>query len=327
MIKLILTLICLISTPFSAFGEENFMPSHIYQIDDQLSHHTFVVEKSTHKLHIFESKNSTPKLLKTFNIATGKITGNKVFQGDKKTPEGIYFLEQFFSSDELIRRHGNYGKIYGAGAFTISYPNTVDRRRKKSGGGIWLHSTDDDSRIQKGLDSRGCVVASDSDIKEIAKYIELKKTPIIIVQNMSYLPRGTWQVNKTKLQEFIVSWANAWKAKDFKTYISKYSETNFKDKRKGGYKAYKNYKRAVFNRNDKPDIAFSNISIFEIKDYVVVTMVQDYNSKTIKDIGRKVLYLQKNHMYQWKIIAENWSPYNSTEMAFIPVDRFFNLKE
>jgi murein L,D-transpeptidase YafK len=325
MIKLITFLLSCLA--LQSFAQADFMPAQIYQLDDQLSHHTFIVEKSTHKLHIFESKGTVPKLLKTYDIATGKITGNKSSEGDKKTPEGIYILEQFFSAKELLRRHGEYGKIYGAGAFTISYPNVIDKRKKKSGNGIWLHSTDDDDRIKKGLDSKGCVVATDSDIKEIAQYIELGKTPIIILQNMSYLPKETWSVNKNKLQNFIISWANAWKNKDFNSYISKYSKKNFLNNRKGNYNRYKAYKKAVFSRNDTPQITFSNISIFEIKDYVIVSMIQDYRSEAINDVGRKTLYLQKDHKYNWKIVAEKWSSYNNTEMAFIPQNRFFTAQD
>ncbi len=49
----------------------------------------------------------------------------------------------------------------------MNYPNPIDQRLKKTGGGIWLHSTNDETRIEKGLDSRGCVVAANNDLKEI----------------------------------------------------------------------------------------------------------------------------------------------------------------
>ena len=51
--------------------------------------------------------------------------------------------------------------------------------------GIWLHSTNDETRIDKGLDSRGCVVAANNDLKEIAQFVELDKTNIVIVHDAS----------------------------------------------------------------------------------------------------------------------------------------------
>ena len=80
----------------------------------------FNFEKSTHTLHLFENQNGFPKLIKTFQIATGKIKGNKYNEGDHKTPEGIYQLGEFLSKEQL---HSMYqakdAKIYGAGAFTM----------------------------------------------------------------------------------------------------------------------------------------------------------------------------------------------------------------
>lgn len=307
-----------------AHAQENFLPSNILMMDGNFSHHVILVEKSTHQLHVFENNATYPRLVKSFSIASGKIKGDKGVSGDHKTPEGIYTLEDFYSKEELKRRHGDYAKIYGAGAFPMNYPNFMDQRARKSGGGIWLHSTDDDNRISKGLDSKGCVVVQNADLKEIGQYIELQHTPIIVVQDIYHLNRKTWERNRKDIHDAVEKWATAWQNKDFETYISSYDTDRFWDHSKGNYSAYKNYKRAVFSRPDKPNIKFDFISILANEQYAVVHLQQDYHSSVINDIGKKTLYLMKNSNYDWKIVGEQFDKASSPQqMAFVPQNRYF----
>lgn len=280
---------------------------YLIDLDGQFTNNVLVVEKSTHKLYVYSLQDQKISLTKTFDIASGKSAGNKTFQGDRKTPEGIYFLEDFYSEDYLLSQYGDSAKIYGAGAFTLNYPNQFDRLNKKTGHGIWLHSTDDDTRVSKGLDSKGCVVATDSDIRQISKYINLKRTPIVIAEDLSFLKNETFDINKAKLKYFFNSWAESWQTKNFKSYISHYSKLYFYDPKKGNFKSYRNYKKSIFKRSQSPQIAFSNTTILKFKNTAIISTTQDYKSKNINDIGRKVLYLKMNDTYDWRIIKEEWS--------------------
>ena len=173
-------------------------------MDDKFSHHVILVEKATHKLHLYENSGTSPKLIKTYQTATGKFKGDKLINGDHKTPEGIYTIYEFLSKQELLRRHGSYAEIYGSGAFPMNYPNLIDERVGKTGGGIWLHSTDDDNRISKGLDSKGCVVLQNADLKDISQYIEVEHTPIVVVQDVLYLSKITWERNRKDINDAVM---------------------------------------------------------------------------------------------------------------------------
>jgi murein L,D-transpeptidase YafK len=322
MVKLSTIVVLLISS-IQVLANE-YLPEVIYQLDNKFTHHVLVVEKSTHRLFLYENKNKSPKLIKIFNIATGKITGNKQYRGDKKTPEGIYNFGTFHSSKYLTDKYGKDALIYGAGAFTMNYPNVIDRRNGKTGGGIWLHSAENDSRVNKNLVSRGCVVAKDLDLKEISQYIDLKNTQIIVTQNISFIREETWLKNKEEITSTIVNWANSWKNKDFEGYIDQYSKKEFHSESRGNFYGYKAYKKAVFSRAGNPKINFQNISILNNKDYSVVTLEQNYSSDIIQDVGKKVLYLKRNNEYQWKIVSETWTKLpNDSSIAFTPKMRFF----
>lgn len=302
---------------------DDFYPSNILMMDQKFAHHVILVEKSTHKVFLFENTETNPRLLKTFNTATGKFKGDKLINGDHKTPEGIYSMNEFLSKEELFRRHGKVAEIYGAGAFPMDYPNFIDERAGKTGGGIWLHSTHDDNRISKGLDSRGCVVMQNADLRDISQYIEIQSTPIIVVQDILYLSKSTWERNRKDLSEAVTKWAKAWQTKDFDSYISSYDAQRFHDNSKGNYSSYKAYKKAVFSRADSPNIKLDFISIMTNLDYAVVHLQQDYQSSIINDIGKKTLYLKKDANYDWKIVGELWQKSGPGNLAFTPSKRFF----
>lgn len=308
---------------YSAANTTELYPSHIYMMDEKFAHHVILVEKSTHQLFIYENQNGVPLLVKKFLAATGKFKGDKQKSGDHKTPEGIYTLEDFYSQSQLLNKHGKYAEIYGSGAFPMDYPNFIDARKGKTGSGIWLHSTDDDNRVNKGLDSRGCVVVQNADLKEVSKYIELSHTPIIVVQDLHFLNKQTWEKNKQEVTQFVQTWAKAWQEKDFDTYINSYSDSEFYDRSKGNFKNYKQFKKAVFSRADTPIIKFDHISILTTSDYAVVTLQQTYQSAVINDVGKKVLYLKKDDSYSWKIVGELFKQIPAEHLAFTPSMRFF----
>lgn len=308
--------------------KQAYLPFNILIQDHKISHHVVVVDKSTHELHVFENDQGIPVLKKTFKIATGKFKGDKQVQGDKKTPEGIYTFQKFISSKELISRYGKEGEIYGAGAFTLDYPNYFDLFAGKTGGGIWLHSTNDESRISKGLDSRGCVVSIDKDLFAISEFIELEKTPIIIQQEMTYMEKSAWLTLRTEIQEFINGWQNSWQTKDFKKYINYYHKKKYSDSFRKNYRQFKDYKKAVFSKPGSYEITLDNISVLRHGANIRVQFLQDYKSASIKDIGLKTLFLSQTETYEWKIIHETWRKFDSELIAnFSPSQRFFTENE
>lgn len=309
----------------NAFAQ-SYLPQNILKMDDKYTHHAIVVEKSTHKLFLYASSNGgTPRLVSTYQIATGKNTGDKYIEGDEKTPEGFYQLIKFFPADHLLKTYGNYGKIYGSGAFVINYPNMVDHRNGKTGGGIWLHSTDDETRISKGLDSRGCVVVSNNDLKEISRYIDLDtKTPIIITDSISFWSEATWQKNKEQITSALNQWFSAWNKTDLRDYLSFYHRSEFKDESGKNYAVWADHKDRVFKTAKGTLIKMEFPSVFLHNDYAYISFEQNYTSSLVRDTGRKIMIWKKDQEYNWKIVFEGWESIGAiSELAFTPSQRFF----
>ncbi len=319
--------LCLIIASNAALSQEGqkLYPAPLLALDNFFSHHILIAEKSTHLLHLYRNNDGHPELVKSYQVVTGKKSGDKGTEGDFKTPEGIYNFTNFLTNKQLIEKSGSQGVIYGAGAFVTDYPNPVDQRMGKTGSGIWLHSTNDEARLDKGLDSKGCVVTANNDLLDVSKYIELNKTPIVIVQDLVYLNDRTHEAQKNEIKKNIEGWLAAWKNKDIESYMSHYSPAEFKDI-KGNFVHYKAYKKAVFSNPGTPKIDLDNMSILQSKNYAIVTFMQRYQSSTINDAGKKILYLRQDDSYNWKIISEVFTKNGlegSDKIAFEPSMRFF----
>lgn len=117
-----------------------------------------VVKKGERKMYL--THGST--VLKSYTIDLGfQPVGHKQFEGDGKTPEGVYFIDRFNPNS---RYHLSVG---------VSYPNTQDSARAmiaglKPGGDIMIHGLGPDGRRLNRADwTAGCIAVSDEDIEDI----------------------------------------------------------------------------------------------------------------------------------------------------------------
>jgi len=100
--------------PVSLFAENKMVPKSIVLLDDEYKSLIFV-EKELQQLHLYEMKNGEISKRSTFSCSTGEIKGRKQLDGDKKTPDGVYFFQKKYIDKYLA-------PIYGTGAFTTDYP-------------------------------------------------------------------------------------------------------------------------------------------------------------------------------------------------------------
>jgi L,D-peptidoglycan transpeptidase YkuD (ErfK/YbiS/YcfS/YnhG family) len=120
-----------------------------------------VALKKSRKLYLF--KNGKP--IKILNMTMGWApVGNKEFEGDGKTPEGIYHLDnKYYRNDEF------YASI------NLSYPNFNDReiakkRGLKAGYGVLIHGTKPNKINAKNW-TAGCIALQNNDMDTLFKYV------------------------------------------------------------------------------------------------------------------------------------------------------------
>jgi murein L,D-transpeptidase YafK len=171
-----------------------------------------VVEKDTQQLFLY-ANDGTLRQVYQMNCSTGKVRGAKEVSGDLKTPEGVYFFVKEFEDKELA-------PIYGTRAFPMDYPNLLDRIAGLTGDSIWLHGT---NKPLKERDSSGCVALENANLDDIAKYITLNRTPIIIVKKLSYqdTPEAKAEI-KTSVLRVLSEWKDAVEKGTYHNYLSFY---------------------------------------------------------------------------------------------------------
>lgn len=128
-----------------------------------------VVEKAKRTLSIYD--NGT--LVKSYKISLGKNpVGHKQFEGDSKTPEGIYYIDGKNPKSKYFLNLG------------ISYPNEKDKeyaasQGKSAGGDIKIHGLPNGFSLAKPLFNiygdwtEGCIAVNNEDMAELYNIIDI----------------------------------------------------------------------------------------------------------------------------------------------------------
>jgi murein L,D-transpeptidase YafK len=133
-----------------------------------------IVVKSAHTLTLM----ANGRVLKVYKVALGRgPSGPKDHEGDNKTPEGDYIIDQKNSKSRFHL------------ALHVSYPNTADRKRTQAvglnpGGAIMIHGIENGlgwiGSLQRDVDwTEGCIAVTNPEIEEIWRLVPVG-TPIEI---------------------------------------------------------------------------------------------------------------------------------------------------
>lgn len=261
------------------------------------SQFAFLVDKATRTLTVWRNEKDKVKLVGAWPTDIGRQDGDKFMEGDHKTPEGIYFFQEKMDGAKVDFNQ------YGVRIFTMDYPNYFDKLEKKTGSGIWLHAIPDSKSLLRG--SRGCVVVRNKVIEELAQYIELKRTPIVVVNQVQYLTEGQWLEQRQRFSQWLEDWRLTWMGKDLEKYMAQYSE---RFRSNGMNKArWREYKKSLGDRYKFIDVSLKDVQIFNHGSKIVLRFLQDYKSDMKEDFGAKMLYALKNGD-RYEIVGENWAP-------------------
>jgi lipoprotein-anchoring transpeptidase ErfK/SrfK len=256
------------SDPPAALPASGQLPSALLSLNaenNSFSRYAFLVDKKTHTLTVWENDGEKIKAVAAFPADLGAKPGDKQRAGDSRTPEGIYFIQESLDGTKVD------ADKYGEKIFTLDYPNSFDKLEKKTGNGIWLHAISDKKSLQRG--SHGCVVVRNKTIEDLAKYIELKSTPLIVTEQVEYLSERDWLKAQKKLKELLESW---------------------RDKR-------------LAQLGSSAEINLHSLQIFNEGGKIVARFLETQKSELRDEVGTKVLYALRADS-GLEIVSENWQP-------------------
>lgn len=256
--------------------------------------YVILTDKKSKKLSLYEKKNDDFIILSQDDVILGENPGDKLLEGDKKTPIGAY---------ELTLKRSNLDQFYGPFALVTSYPNTFDKSLNKNGYGIWIHGMPLSGKRE--LYTQGCIALNNEKLKELDKKININEA--VLLTSYEKLEKVKKE-DIASILSFIYKWKEAWKISDIKTYLSFYSK-EFKKKDGSDINEFKAYKTRVFNKNESKKIEFKDINISPYpnslnKKMYRVSMAEKYTSPTVNFKGKKELYLEISDN-QVKILTED----------------------
>ena len=276
----------------------NPVPSCLVMLEDT---HCLLVEKSTQKLMVYHVDGNDIRLIRKYSCSTGKNHGDKTKSGDRRTPEGVYYFRKIYTRQQLQPR-------YGEMAFVLSFPNSHDKIRGKGGNGIWLHGLD---RPLLPNDSQGCIALRNDDIREISRYIDLFKTPIIIAEKLDYTNLQGLEKDRQEVMTFLERWVESWEGKNLQQYVLCYSRKKFKP---GGWEQWERHKQSLNSRYKFIAVDTGTMNILKYDGTFTITFMQSYESDRFSSFGSKELLVQRNSD-DLKIITENWVRSKGAEAA------------
>lgn len=200
---------------------DGMVPSQFLALS-AVNKHAIAVDASRSRLYLFENTPTGLKLLADYYISVGKSGIEKNVEGDLRTPLGVYFITSNLDPKSLK-------DFYGSGALPVNYPNQLDVKRGKTGGGIWLHGTPQGQFSRAPLSTDGCVVMANPDLERIIKTVEIRTTPVVIAQHLKWVPPQTVRADSKSFEDALNAWHAAkssgdaqrlltWYAPDFTSY-------------------------------------------------------------------------------------------------------------
>lgn len=279
--------------------KERYWSEHIKNIDTTFGYiesysSVLACDKSKSTLVLYKKdENRTFELQKNYDAYTGEVEGDKVREGDLKTPLGVY---------QLTKKISKLDSFYGPLAFVTSYPNTYDKYRGKNGSGIWIHGLP----IEQERDefTKGCIAINNENIKGLEKKIDIKKTLLII--NQTELTQTATKENLSALLSQLYKWRYSWIYSDINGYLNFYAD-DFVRSDGMDLNKFRTYKTRVFKKNEKKEIIFNDINIIPYPnstDIFQITFKEFYSSNSFKFIGDKTLMVKIDSDNKMKIFTE-----------------------
>lgn len=294
-IVLILSLVFLFLSATVGLSEEGgSFPSNVLFLPSGAR--AVLIDKSKQRLFLLQGRKGGIRIEKQMVCATGRMDGDKEKAGDKRTPEGIYFCSGLLLPPRL-------GSKYGICALPLNYPNLIDRRRHRDGGGIWIHGIHSDRTIRS---TQGCVVLQNDDLSLLARGIHLYTTPVVIAEHVRFLPEETLKESAKRVLGFLKRWRDAWASGDINAYMFCYGSRFFA---KGmNLSQWRDYKSSLFKRyNYHMVVKMKDPLVIRTDNYDVISFRQAFHGVNFSAVGYKRLYLCREGAY-CKIIGEEWIP-------------------
>jgi murein L,D-transpeptidase YafK len=261
------------------------------------------VDKAGQQLYLMEG-GSGLRVAGSYICTTGQASGDKLVEGDLKTPEGVYFV---------VRRIGSGLDyfMYGNEAYTLNFPNPVDKLRRKTGYGIWIHGKGEELRP---LQTQGCVAMDNGELAVLGKLL-IPGTPVSLAETLSYAKDADPADRKkvAALKKNVHAWAEAWAGRSASMFDF-YDKEAYSIAQSEAFSAFQAQKERLFKSLPWIRTTVHDVQVLPGPGYWVTWFFQEYTAPNLSTRGVRRLYWQENSKGEFKIVGMEWIPGMTTSL-------------
>ncbi|QGY41950.1 L,D-transpeptidase family protein [Pseudodesulfovibrio cashew] len=254
------------------------------------------VDKEDQTLFMLERRSPLHELYR-FPCTTGQSEGDKLVEGDLRTPEGVYFVGYRINQDLDWDLYGNL-------AYSLNYPNPVDRINGKTGGGIWIHGR---GKTFVPRDTRGCVALKVPDMRYMSKEISYGM-PVVIARDVEWTADpGENEVVADSLASELRDWAKTWQEQS-DDFFKHYDPALMTLSEGQDFKGFVDHKRRIFASKAWIQVMVDNIRALPGPDYWVTWFDQYYRTTGMASTTGKRFYWKQDADGRWRIVGREYVP-------------------
>ena len=194
---------------------EGTVPSQFLKLSPQ-TRTAIAIDAAQSRLYLFTNTPSGLQLTADYYVSVGKAGTIKSQEGDQRTPLGVYYITSNLDTKVL-------NDFYGAGAMPLNYPNILDIKRGKSGGGIWLHGTPPQQYSRAPRSTDGCLVLSNPDILALIRRVSVGATPVVVSSQLVWQAAPQLQSQARPFESALNAWRQAKEAGDLNKVLGFYT--------------------------------------------------------------------------------------------------------
>ena len=291
------TLACLLLATAASFAESR-LPAYVLQLPESVGD-VFIADTGAATIYQFEQSPAGVQLRHEGYISIGQYGVGKERAWDRRTPLGVYFIVDQLDTSKLHEK-------YGVTAFPLDYPNTWDRKRERSGDGIWVHGVLAGGGKRPPLDTDGCIALPNEDLVALQdKFIPLV-TPVIVTRAMRWQDAETIDALRRELNAAVDAWATYYADADLHAYLSMYAdEFSYRGMQLAEWASFR---LQTFAQRGAVEIVVDDLLLLADPEEDGLYLSRFRETMSGSGVGSRTikrLYWRRNDEGDWRIVAED----------------------
>lgn len=218
---------------------------------------------------------------------------------DRRTPLGVYFVVDQLNTDTMHEK-------YGVTAFPLDYPNVWDRKRERTGDGIWVHGVSPNDGQRPPLDTDGCIALPNEDLAALEDRFIPLVTPVIVTREMRWQDAESIATVRNELNAAINAWATHYGNANLHAYLSMYAD-DF-SYRGMQLSEWASFRLQTLEQRGAVNIAVDDLLLLADPEEEGLFVSRFFETISGADIGSRTikrLYWRRDEKGEWRIVAED----------------------